>query len=123
MRIWRVSERSPNTGLFSRLVAAIRRRLPRLKRFVVFSGPVTDEFAGAMADRGARLVEVTRDSAEGAPAFRKEEVVEHMKTWLERGTRGWFAVRDGLDFEGSVLVLEAWGRSLMRPTRGSSISR
>lgn len=107
MRIWRVSERSRNTGLFSRLVAAIRRRLPRLKRFVVFSGPATDEFAGVMADRGARLVEVTCDNAEGAPAFRKEIT----------------ARAADIDFEGSVLVLEAWGRSLMKLTRGSSISR
>ncbi len=79
--------------LLRRTSQTIRRRLPRIRRFVVFAGPATGRFRGAMARHGAELIEMTRENADLALSFRKAEVVTQLKAWLTRGARGWFAVR------------------------------
>ena len=105
-----MSDSHEKEGLVARIVAAVRRRLPRLKRFVVFSGAATDEFAGAMRRKGIELAEIDLNNVERALDFRSTDVVEQLRTWLERGARGWFAVRNG-DVLGYAFIASANGKS------------
>jgi len=100
-----------------RLLAALRRRRPRLRSYIFFAGPPQARLAGAVEKAGARMVEITPENLDRALAFRKADIVRLLGDYLERGCRGWFAELDGEVAAYAFLAVPGEGPEKFRRVR------
>ncbi len=78
-------------GFFGKVAAAIKRRLPRTRKFLFFTGPPDITYEGTLAAKGFNMVELTLENIDEALSWRKPEVVQQLRSYLERGFAGWYA--------------------------------
>jgi len=74
---------------------AVRRRLPRLRRFEIVSSKPSSSSGAALAAIGLDLVAVTEDNLPLALEFRPAGVVSQLARHLRGGCRGWYACERG----------------------------
>jgi len=75
------------------LLSLVWRRLPRLRRFVISSCPPDASSRGALDSLGCHLVEMYPRNLYLAARFRKPQVIKLLSDYLERGVRGWYAMK------------------------------
>lgn len=92
-----------NNGFLSKVAKAVKRRLPKTHTLLVFTGPPDINYEGTLKAKGFDMVEITRENVDEALAFRKKDVVVQLRSYLERGYRGWFA-KFGKEIAGHMFM-------------------
>jgi len=78
-------------GMLQKILKALRRRMPKTHTLLVFSGPPDINYSGTLEAKGFEMEEITPGNVDRALEFRKPEVVGQLRTYLDKGFRGWFA--------------------------------
>ncbi len=84
--------KAEDTGFFTRLLKAFRRRLPKTYTLLVSAGPPDLKFEGLLERKGFRTIDITPENIDEALSFRKPEVVTQMHQYLQKGCTGWFVL-------------------------------